>query len=315
MTTASAAIGEAPIVAGRATRVPAPGSPGAKSLVLLGPCVGYLLAFSLFPLLYSLGISFYEFDVIESDWTFVGLDNYRALWSDSVFWEAARTTALMVGVGVVVQSSSAPPWRCSSTSTCAAPPSCADPDRLPMLLNPVVVGLMWRALLNPDWGLVNWMLGGSAIDDPPNWLGDPAVAKWVLVFVDVWQWTPFVFIIVYARLQALPRRGLRGRRRWTAPTLGHGSPTSPCRCWRRRSSSPAIFRAIDAFRTFDLVYGLTYGGPGRTTTTLSFYGFETGFSFSRYGFSSAIAYVMVIVAAVASTVLFKRVDIRREDAR
>ena len=76
-----------------------------------------------------------------------------------------------------------------------------------------------------------------------------------------------------------------------------------------------IFRAIDAFRTFDLVYGLTYGGPGRTTTTLSFYGFETGFSFTRYGFSSAIAYVMVIIAALASSVLLRRVDIRREDAR
>ena len=75
---------------------------------------------------------------------------------------------------------------------------------LPMLLTPVVVGLMWRALLNPDWGLVNWMLGGLGFDAPPNWLGDPAVAKWVLIFVDVWQWTPFVFIIVFARLQALP---------------------------------------------------------------------------------------------------------------
>ena len=132
-----------------------------------------------------------------------------------------------------------------------------------MILNPVVVGLMWRALLNPDWGLVNWMLGGLGFDRQPNWLGDPAVAKWVLIFVDVWQWTPFVFIIVFARLQALPDEIFEAAAVDGAGALGTAARRSPCRCWRRRSSSPAIFRAIDAFRTFDLVYGLTYGGPGR----------------------------------------------------
>jgi len=161
---------------------------------------------------------------------------------------------------------------------------------------------------------VDDLLGGVGYDAPPNWLGDPAVARWVLVFVDVWQWTPFVFIVVFARLQTLPEEifeaaAVDGATTWgrltqiTLPLLASAIVFA------------GIFRAIDAFRTFDLVYGLTYGGPGRSTTTLSFYGFETGFSFTRYGFSSSIAYVMVIFAAVASTTLLKRVDIRREDAR
>jgi multiple sugar transport system permease protein len=75
-----------------------------------------------------------------------------------------------------------------------------------------------------------------------------------------------------------------------------------------------IFRAIDAFRSFDIVYGLTYGGPGRLTTTLSFYGWENGQRFARYGFSSAISYVMVIVAILMVTLLFRYLRVRREDA-
>ena len=75
---------------------------------------------------------------------------------------------------------------------------------LPMLLTPIVVGLMWRALLNPEWGLLNWVavqLGFGYV----GWLSDPHVALWTLILVDSWQWTPFVFVIVYARLQALPQ--------------------------------------------------------------------------------------------------------------
>jgi multiple sugar transport system permease protein len=310
---ASATIGDARSSPGSAQRVRR-WFAQRQSLVLLGPALGYLLIFSLFPLLYSLGISFYEFDVIDSNWEFVGLDHYRSLWSDSVFWAAARTTALMVGVGVVIQSVLGTALALFFHLHLHGSALVRGLLVVPMILNSVVVGLMWRALLNPDWGLVNWLLGGIGYDNPPNWLGDPAVAKWVLIFVDVWQWTPFVFIIVFARLQVLPEEifeaaAVDGAGAWgrlthiTLPLLASAIVFA------------GIFRAIDAFRTFDLVYGLTYGGPGRTTTTLSFYGFETGFSFTRYGFSSAIAYVMVMIAAVASTMLLKRVDIRREDAR
>src|SRR5919108_2135435 len=75
----------------------------------------------------------------------------------------------------------------------------------------------------------------------------------------------------------------------------------------------AVFRAIDAFRTFDLVYGLTNGGPVQATSTLSFEAFQNGFEFQRYGYASAVAYVMVIVAAVGVTLLFKVVRVRREE--
>jgi multiple sugar transport system permease protein len=76
----------------------------------------------------------------------------------------------------------------------------------------------------------------------------------------------------------------------------------------------AIFRAIDSFRAFDIVFGLTYGGPGNFTSTMSFYTYETGFTFTRYGYSSAIAWVMVLVAIVGVTLLLRYVSLRRQDA-
>ena len=157
---------------------------------------------------------------------------------------------------------------------------------LPMLLTPVVVGLMWRALLNPDWGMVNWLLSLGGLPQP-LWTGDPKIALLTLVLVDSWQWTPFVMVIVFARLQALPQdvfeaSAVDGADR--RATLAHITlpMLAPAIVFA------AIFRAIDAFRSFDVVFGLTYGGPGRMTTTLSFYAWENGFSFQRYGYASVV---------------------------
>jgi len=180
---------------------------------------------------------------------------------------------------------------------------------LPMLLTPVVVGLMWRALLNPEWGLLNWIFVEVGVGNV-GWLSDPSVALWTLVVVDSWQWTPFVFVILYARLQALPVEVFE------ASAVDGASWFQRTRLITLPLLVPAIvfaavFRGIDAFRTFDLVYGLTNGGPVQATSTLSFEAFQNGFEFFRYGYASAIAYVMVIVAAVGVTILFRVVNPRR----
>ena len=123
-----------------------------------------------------------------------------------------------------------------------------------------------------------------------------------------------LFRSVFARLQALPQDvfeasavdGANRRQTLLRITLPLLAPAI---------AFAAIFRAIDAFRAFDVVFGLTYGGPGRLTTTLSFYTWENGFSFQQYGYASALAYVMVIVATIAMSLLVRFVAIRKEDAQ
>jgi ABC-type sugar transport system permease subunit len=157
--------------------------------------------------------------------------------------------------------------------------------------------------------LLNWIFVEVGVGNV-GWLSDPSVALWTLVVVDSWQWTPFVFVILYARLQALPVEVFE------ASAVDGASWFQRTRLITLPLLVPAIvfaavFRGIDAFRTFDLVYGLTNGGPVQATSTLSFEAFQNGFEFFRYGYASAIAYVMVIVAAVGVTILFRVVNPRR----
>ena len=281
-------------------------------LLLLVPTILYLLAFSLFPLVYSLGISFFDWSQQTRTFTFVGLENYQALLSDAVFLQSIGNTAILVGLGVTIQVLLGTALALFFDLHLRGMWFVRGVLILPMLLTPIVVGLMWRALLNPEWGIVNWALGELGLPQP-FWLGDPSIALFTLVLVESWQWTPFIMVIVFARLQALPRDvfeassvdGAAWRQTLRHVTLPLLAPAI---------LFAAIFRAIDSFRAFDIVFGLTYGGPGDFTSTLSFYTYETGFTFTRYGYSSAIAWVMVVVAIIGVTLLLRFVAVRRQDA-
>jgi multiple sugar transport system permease protein len=280
--------------------------------LLLGPAVLYLLAFSIFPLVVSLFRSFQEYDSQGDSWRWIGLGNYRELVSSDHFWSTVQHTLVLTFAGVTIQVVLGTALALFFNQQLRGATLVRGILILPMLLTPIVVGLMWRALLNPDWGLLNWVfveLGFGYI----GWLSDPTTALWTLIIVDSWQWTPFVFVIVYARLQALPQEvfeagavdGLNWLQRTRHLTLPLLLPAIVF---------AAVFRGIDAFRTFDLVYGLTNGGPVQATTTLSFESFQSGFEFYRYGYSSAVAYVMVIAAAIGITILFRVVRVRRLEA-
>jgi multiple sugar transport system permease protein len=281
-------------------------------MLLVAPVAIYLLVFSLFPLLYSLAISFFRWDQIASTFHFIGLQNFQELFSDAVFWQASINTAILVVAGVAIQLFVGTALAIFFDRQLRGSWIVRGVLILPMLLTPVVVGLMWRAMLNPDWGMVNYVLGELGLPEP-LWLGDPSLALFTLIIVDSWQWVPFILVIVFARLQALPREpfeaaSVDGASSWQA-------------FWRLTLPllMPAIvfagiFRAIDAFRSFDVVFGLTFGGPGRLTTTLSFYAWENSLRFDRYGFASAISWVMVVVAIIGVTLLFRYLKVRRDDA-
>jgi multiple sugar transport system permease protein len=281
-------------------------------LLLLGPALLYLVAFSLFPLIYSLWNSFTDLSISRDSGQFIGLDNYVEILNDPFFWNAAWNTTVMVGASVLVQVVLGTALALFFDQRLRGSWFVRGALILPMLITPIVVGLMWRALLNPDWGIVNWALAEIGID-PPSWLGSTEWSMRTLVIADTWQWTPFVFLIVYARLQGLPDHVTEaaqadGAGRWalfrhiTLPLLAPAIAFA------------AIFRAIDAFRSFDLVFGLTYGGPARSTTTLSFLAYQSSFQFQDYGYSAAIAYVMVVVLIVASTITLRFVRLRGVEA-
>lgn len=290
-------------------RLASPTQRRGETLLLLGPCVVYLVVFSIFPLVASLVRSFMDYDQTADTWSWVGFRNYSELFASSEFSTVVQNTLTLTFAGVAIQVVLGTALALFFNQQLRGATIVRGIIVLPMLLTPIVVGLMWRALLNPEWGLLNWVsveLGFGYI----GWLSDSNLALWTLVLVDSWQWTPFVFVIVYARLQALPQEvfeaGSVDGANWFQRTFYLTLPLlMPAIVFA------AVFRAIDAFRTFDLVFGLTNGGPVQATSTLSFEAFQSGFKFQRYGYASAISYVMVIAAAIGVTILFRVVKVRR----
>jgi multiple sugar transport system permease protein len=280
-----------------------------EALLLIGPCALYLVAFSIFPLITSLVRSFQDYDTQANTWTWIGLRNYSQLIHSSEFWTVVQNTVVLTAAGVAIQVVLGTALALFFNQQLRGSWLVRGILILPMLLTPIVVGLMWRALLNPEWGLLHWAAVKLGFGDV-GLLSDPHVALWTLVLVDSWQWTPFVFVIVYARLQALPQEvfeaGSVDGANWFQRTAYLTLPLlAPAIVFA------AVFRAIDAFRTFDLVYGLTNGGPVISTSTLSFQAFQNGFEFQHYGYASAISYVMVLAAAIGITLLFRVVKVRR----
>jgi len=282
-----------------------------EALLLVGPAVLYLIAFSVYPLVTSLVRSFESYDAQTTSWHWIGLGNYRQLFSDAEFWHTVEHTFVFTFGAVAIQVVLGTALALFFNQKLRGATLVRGILILPMLLTPIVVGLMWRALLNPNWGMLNWIANELGFHNV-QWLSDPGTALRTLILVDCWQWTPFVFVIVYARLQALDQEVFE------AGSVDGATWFQRTRYLTLPMLMPAIvfaavFRGIDAFRTFDLVYGLTNGGPVQSTTTLSFESFQNGFEFLHYGYASAVAYVMVVVAAIGITILFRFVRVRREE--
>jgi multiple sugar transport system permease protein len=273
----------------------------------------YLAAFAIYPLVYSLRLSFTDLTAADGTGRWVGFKNYGDLLSDPQFWNAAKNSVIIVVATVALQVVLGTALALFFNLRLRGSSIVRGILVLPMLITPIIVGVMWRALLNPDWGLVNWAVTKLGIE-PPNWLGSIEMAMKTLIIVDVWQWTPFVFIIVFARLQALPQDV------YEASAIDGAGPITTFRHITLPLLAPAIafaavFRAVDAFRSFDLIYGLSYGGPARSTTTLSFFSFQNGFQFQNYGYAAAVAYMMLLILMAGTTVLLRFVQLRPGFAR
>jgi multiple sugar transport system permease protein len=278
--------------------------------LLIGPAVLYLLVFAIYPLVHSLSLSFTDLSGAASSGGWVGLRNYAQLLGDPQFWNAAGNSAIMVAAGVAVQVLGGLALALFFNQHLRGSWIVRGILLLPMLLTPVVVGLMWRALLNPDWGLINWALETVGLP-APDWLGSVGLAKLTIILVDSWQWTPFVFMIVFARLQSLPEDVFE------AAAMDGAGPWTTFRRITLPMLAPAIvfaavFRTVDAFRSFDLIYGLSYGGPARGTTTLAFFAFQNGFQFQNYGYAAASAYAMLLILIGLTTLLLRWLPMRRE---
>ena len=167
---------------------------------------------------------------------------------------------------------------------------------LPMVITPVVVGTIWYILFHDTIGPINYMLSLIHIK-PINWLGNPWSAFMAIVVSDTWQWTPFIFLLLLASLQVIDPV-------YYEAAKVDGASGGQCFRYitfpfiRKSIVIAAVLRSMDVFRIFDVVFVLTFGGPGTSTETVSLLVYKAAFKYFEIGYSSALVIILLILLAV-----------------
>lgn len=275
----------------------------------LAPGLVVLVAIVVYPTIALIQNSLYDWNLLVGIRTFVGWQNYVSVLTDRLFLESLlRTftyTAGVVAVEVVLGfalallfNRSLPGLGVMRTLLIA-----------PMLVAPVMVGLTWRFMYEPSIGVINYLLSASHLPRL-RWISDTATALPSVGLADIWQWTPFVFLIFLAGLQSISENILEA-------AVMDGASTRRI-VWEmqlpllsRIIVIVVLLRVIDSLRLFDLIYVVTRGGPGNSTYLVAFYNYVVGFTQFQMGRASATAFIIMLVISVLTTVLL-RVILRKE---
>jgi multiple sugar transport system permease protein len=264
--------------------------------VFLGPTIVLIVVFGFLPLFYNVYISLYHYNLAVGAATFVWFQNYFAMSADwhlpnslqitLTFIVVAVATELTLGLGLALLFSK-------------------DIRRLnflrilmllPMVTAPIAVGLTWRVAYQPTFGIIDYFLSLGGL---PNieWLSETDTALLAVVIVDVWEWTPFMFIILLAGLRSLPREPFEAAKIDGAGAFQtFGTITLPL--LRTTILIAVLFRLLDAIRIYDIIVVLTRGGPALATDVLSFYIYRVGFGYLDIGYAGALSILFLAFGSI-----------------
>lgn len=270
--------------------------------LLFVPTIGLLLLLSIVPLLFSLGISLFNYSIgARPIW--LGLGNYANMFTDPQFWLATKVTVQFTVAAVSIEVVLGILLGFVMNQRFTGMGVVRLIVFLPMMLAPFVVGLFWRFMFDQTFGVIDYLLTRVGLPSIP-WLISPLWARVAVVIVDVWQWTPFVTLLVLAGLGTVPADLLE------AATLDRASNWMKFRqiYWpylRFPLLLALLFRSIDTLKMFDAPFILTGGGPGNFTTTLSILGYRYQIMFFSVGMAAAISWVVVIIINIVTNVLVR----------
>jgi multiple sugar transport system permease protein len=274
---------------------------------LILPAALMMCAVLIYPLAYSLWISFFDWNITSVGRPFLGLRNYAEAFTSAssqfIFAQNIAFTLVCIALEFVIGMALALLLSRRFRGRGLARTLLL----LPMLTAPVLAGFNFRWIFNDRFGLANQLLIQAGLQ-PFAWLADANLARAVIVLVTIWQGIPFMMLLLLAGLESLPVAPFE------AATVDGAS------AWQRflHIALPLLrpvivvavsLRVIDLFRTFDTIYIMTFGGPGHATELLPFYIYRAAFSSGRFGFASALSYVTLILTLLILIPLFYR---RRE---
>jgi len=272
------------------------------ALALITPALVVLLSLSIYPLIYSITISLQTETADGIKW---GVSNFTRLISDAFFLTAMAHTFIYAVVALVFEFLIGLSLALLLNSQIRGRTLFRAALLVPMMLPTVVVGVVWRLMLNPNFGAINGTLKEVGVNtEPLTWTASPKLALLSVIAVDVWQWTPFVFLVLLAGLQAIPQEP------YEAALIDGSSRWQTFRYVTLPLLKPAILialllRTMDLLRIFDQIFILTEGGPGFATETISLYIYRTAFRFFDFGYAAAMSFVLLALTNVISTIYIR----------
>jgi multiple sugar transport system permease protein len=283
---------------------------GLKHLLIAPPLL-FFFAISLVPLVFTIVLSLSGYS-IGGGFSWVGVDNYVRLASDPMFTKSYANTLLYVLIGVLVQY-----WIALGLALLVNQVARGSrPLRLlfllPFVMPPLIVGFVWQTMFDSRYGPLSALLRSLGIG-PVLWLNEARLAFTSILIVDTWQWTPFMFLILYAGLRTLPREPFEAARVDGASDWrifwDHTFPML-----LPASVAAILLRAIEAFKLFDVVFYVTGGGPGGATSTVTLQGYFTALRSGSLGYGAAMSIVLLVTVmalAMVALLCLKRLASRR----
>ena len=278
---------------------------------LVAPAIFLLLLIGLFPLLYSLIVSFMRIDMMETDTSFAGFFNYKNLFKDARLWWALAHTLMITAIALPIELLLGLAMAYLFLEKMPARQIFISLLVLPTIISPIVAGATWRLLFDNKYGPINQILGWFA-GEPVNalWTINPNLVYAAIIFCEIWQWTPFMFLILLAALSNVDKSQMEA------------AEIDGARFWRsfRYIVLPAIWpvmaiailiRGLDLFRIFDIIWALTQGGPGSKTETISIYAYSQGFKQFETSYTAAIAFLVVLILTVVCTWAIRRMGLAK----
>lgn len=275
------------------------------AVALTAPTMILLAALTIFPLLFTVYFSFTNLNMIKPDqMKFLAAKNYVRIFSDPYFIQALQNTLKFMVFAVVIETVLGLLIAVFVHNLEQLQKFVRTALLTPMVLPPVTAVLIWRIMLSNNYGIINKLLEMLSIQ-PVAWLNEVRTAFWCILLIDVWQYTPFAFLLLYASLQGV------GKNQYEAAEIDGAGPVAQFFYITIPNISGGIFlvilmRAIDSIRLFDKVNILTRGGPANSTATITQYIYNYGVGSFKIGYSSAGSVIMTLLVLVISAAYLMR---------
>ena len=272
--------------------------------VFLFPGLFVLVGILIFPIIFTIRLSLSGWNSYTPEMNFIGITNYIRLFTDDPrFWESFFRLSFLSVTTVILQYTIGFALALIVWREIKFKRFFRVIFLIPMMTTPVIMTVIWRTFFHESLGPVNDLLGNFGVK-PILWLSDPVIAKFTVIIVEVWQWTPFMFLLLLAGLLSLPKEpflaaaidGASTFRKFVYVTFPLMAPIS---------IGAIIIRLIEASKIMDTVFVLTSGGPGTATETSSFYIYIKGLREFQMGYAATLSFTYLVIMIISLTIIAK----------